>query len=73
MTTDTLTLARALDALARDIQSDDGAANAAIAEAAQRLRDLHRALADAISTYTSDEERVFVSAERQEAWIEALK
>ena len=38
--TDTLTLAAAMDALARDIQSTDGVANAAIAEAAQRLREL---------------------------------
>ena len=36
----TKTLASALDILARDIQSEDGIANAAIAEAAQRLRDL---------------------------------
>ncbi len=33
-------LADALDILARDIQSDDGVANAAIQEAAQRLREL---------------------------------
>jgi len=38
--TDTLILAEALDILARDIQSDDGVANAAIAEAAERLREL---------------------------------
>ena len=40
MKTDTHTLAAALDALARDIQSEDGVANAAIAEAAQRLREI---------------------------------
>jgi CII-binding regulator of phage lambda lysogenization HflD len=40
--TDTLTLASAMDILARDIQSSDGAANAAIAEAAQRLREVER-------------------------------
>lgn len=33
-------LAKAMDVLARDIQSDDGIANAAIAEAAERLREL---------------------------------
>lgn len=33
------TLISALEALARDIQSDDGIANAVIAEAAQRLRE----------------------------------
>jgi hypothetical protein len=38
--TDTLTLASAMDVLAREIQSHDGVANAAIAEAAQRLREV---------------------------------
>jgi hypothetical protein len=38
--TDTLTLATAMDVLAREIQSGDGIANAAIAEAADRLREL---------------------------------
>jgi predicted nuclease with TOPRIM domain len=38
--TDTEILATALDILARDIQSGDGVANAAIEEAAQRLREL---------------------------------
>jgi hypothetical protein len=42
MRTDTLILAAAMDVLARDIQSGDGVANAAIAEAAQRLRELER-------------------------------
>ena len=40
--TETLTLAAAMDVLAREIESGDGVANAAIAEAAQRLRDLKR-------------------------------
>lgn len=40
MKTETLTLAVAMDILARDIKSDDGVANAAIAEAGQRLREL---------------------------------
>lgn len=40
--TETLTLAAALDILARDIQSGDGVANAAIAEAAERLRETGR-------------------------------
>jgi hypothetical protein len=40
MKTDTLTLAAAMDALALEIQSADGVANAAIAEAADRLRAL---------------------------------
>jgi predicted component of type VI protein secretion system len=78
--TDTSTLASAMDVLARDIQSDDGVANAAVAEAAQRLRQQHekiqnltRALRDAISTYDPKKDVTFVSAERQEAWQEALK
>ena len=40
MKTDTQTLARAMDILSRDIQSQDGIANAAIREAAERLREL---------------------------------
>ena len=40
MKTELSTLASALDILAESIQSKDGIANAAIAEAAQRLRDL---------------------------------
>jgi len=40
MKTDTLTLAKSLEVLAQEIQSDDGVANAAIFEAAQRLRQL---------------------------------
>ena len=38
--TETLTLAAAMDVLAREIQCADGVATAAIAEAAQRLREL---------------------------------
>jgi len=80
MNTDTLILASAMDILSRDIQSNDGGANAAIAEAADRLRTLHRhlenvktALRDAISTYDSDRKVVLISAERQEAWNAALQ
>jgi hypothetical protein len=40
MKTDTPTLIRALRILAQDIQSGDGVANAAIAEAADRLEEL---------------------------------
>lgn len=39
--TSTLVLAEALFELARTIQGDDGIANAAIAEAAHRLREQH--------------------------------
>lgn len=38
----TATLHAALNILARDLQTDDGVANAAIAEAAQRLAELSR-------------------------------
>ena len=38
--TKTVILASAMDVLAREIQSNDGVANAVIAEAAQRLREL---------------------------------
>lgn len=42
MKTDTQTLTKAMRRLADDIQSDDGVANAAIAEAAERLAELER-------------------------------
>lgn len=42
MRTETLTLAGAMDVLARDIHCEDGIATAAIAEAADRLRELHQ-------------------------------
>ena len=42
MKTDTNTLIKALRILARDIDSEDGIANAAIAEAADRLEKLQR-------------------------------
>ncbi len=47
--TDNGTLVAALRILARDIQSEDGIANAAIAEAADRIEALRIALADAIN------------------------
>lgn len=46
MKTDTETLVAAMRVLARDIQSEDGIANSAIAEAADRLEELHKALDD---------------------------
>lgn len=42
--TKTQTLIEALHILARDIQSEDGVANAAIAEAAERMREFVEAL-----------------------------
>ena len=42
MRTTTETLIKALCILAKDIQSEDGVANAAILEAAQRLEELYK-------------------------------
>ena len=53
----TETLIAALRILARDIQSEDGLAKAAIAEAAERLEELDEILREAFSgdlTYLSD-------------------
>lgn len=44
--TDTLILIKAMRRLADDIQSDDGVANAAIAEAADRLEELRSKVLD---------------------------
>ena len=44
--TDTLILVKAMRRLANDIQSDDGVANAAIAEAADRLEELRSKVLD---------------------------
>lgn len=46
MKTDTLILIKAMRRLANDIQSDDGVANAAIAEAADRLEELRSKVLD---------------------------
>jgi len=48
MRTDTQTIITALRILAEDIQPDDGVASGAIAEAADRLRELHAACEAAI-------------------------
>ena len=45
-TTDTLILIKAMRRLADDIQSDDGVANAAVAEAADRLEELRSKVLD---------------------------
>ena len=61
MRTKTLTLAGALDVLAAEIQSADGVANAAIAEAAERLRELNAAQGLAsIDTLPNDGVRVLL-------------
>jgi hypothetical protein len=93
MRTDTQTLAKAMDILAEEIQRGDGVANAAIAEAAERLRELTKsndrlegliaqrdarnvrlttALRDCLSTFREDDKTTIITAERQEAWRDAL-
>jgi len=52
MKTATPTLASAMRILARQIQSPDGVANAAIAEAAERLYELHTINGELLSTMT---------------------
>lgn len=54
MRTDTTTLVKALRILSIDIESEDGVTNAAIAEAADRLEELHeinRTLSEAIEAH----------------------
>lgn len=46
MRTDAATIISALRILARDIESGDGVANAAISEAADRLEELQKGMAD---------------------------
>lgn len=77
--TGTLTLAHALSILARDIESPDGVANAAIAEGADRLRELDArveslkmALGDVLSTFRDDDKTTVITTERQEAWKSVL-
>ena len=53
MKTATPTLASAMRILARKIQSPDGVANAAIAEVAERLDELHIINGEMLSTMTS--------------------
>lgn len=61
MKTDTNTLIKALRILARDIQSEDGVANAAIAEAADRLKKQQRRIRNQrreIEALAKDKKRV---------------
>lgn len=54
MRTPTKTLIEALKILAQDIQSEDGVANAAIYEAANRMQELYDALCDRV-IYVNEE------------------
>jgi hypothetical protein len=56
--TDTLILIKAMRRLADDIQSEDGVANAAIAEAADRLEELNRNVLDKDLTIVTIEDIV---------------
>ena len=47
--TETKTIIAAMWQLSRDVQSDDGVANAAIAQAAERLQELHDGMHDAVN------------------------
>lgn len=51
--TDTPTLIKAMRVLAREIQSGDGVANAAIAEAADRLEEQYEDIIDLVSVCES--------------------
>lgn len=65
MTTDTPTLISAMRVLANDIQSEDGVANAAIAEAADRLGEM-QAEAERLRGLLSDQQKWmdYISSER---------
>jgi hypothetical protein len=56
MRTETPVLAAALNILANDVQSADGVANAAIAEAAERLLEQRAALQRLTALYESENE-----------------
>lgn len=61
MKTNTETLIKALRILANDIESEDGVANAAIMEAAQRLEELYeinRTLSEAIEAHIEKQDRM---------------
>jgi len=65
--TDTKTLIEALRILVRDIQSDDGIANACIAEAADRIDELTQALESATQTNVILAKRLGDAAIRKDA------
>lgn len=71
--TDTKTLADALDVLAREIQSGDGVANAAIAEAAERLRELEARLESGMQFHSAEFNDRLAAEDRVEELEKALK
>lgn len=66
--TDTQTLISAMRILARDVQCDDGIANAAIAEAADRLEELHKAAFE-VSEMVCE---AIVRPSRRTKWLRAM-
>jgi len=71
MKTDTQTLIAAMRLLAKDIETDDGVANAAIAEAADRLDEMRKALC-IIATWTKYDSGSSQSRQQAMSSIEAL-
>ena len=71
--TDTLILIKAMRRLADDIQSDDGVANAAIAEAADRLEELRSKVLDDGLTIVTLEEIVADDKRSNKAKVLAFK
>ena len=73
MKTDTLILIKAMRRLANDIQSYDGVANAAIAEAADRLEELHRKVLDKDLTIVTIEDIVTDDKRSNKAKVLAIQ
>jgi hypothetical protein len=71
--TDTLILIKAMRRLANDIQSDDGVANAAIAEAADRLEELRSKVLDKDLTIVTIEDIVTNDKRSNKAKVLAIQ
>ena len=71
--TDTLILVKAMRRLADDIQSDDGVANAAIAEAGDRLDELYRNVLDKDLTIVTIEDIVTDDKRSNKAKVLAIQ
>ena len=71
--TDTLILIKAMRRLANDIQSDDGVANAAIAEAAERLEELRSKVLDKDLTIVTIEDIVTNDKRSNKAKVLAIQ
>ena len=73
MKTDTLILIKAMRRLAEEIQSEDGVANAAIAEAADRLEELHQNVLDRDLTIVTIEDIVTNDKRSNKAKVLAIQ